>query len=194
MAVAAVALVAALLTSLLASARHVDVRDPNDTRGALDIKRVAMADGRTAKWRIRTWQSWKVAELWDAGFFLVYLDTFGGSRADYYALVRAAGREMVGALYRDREGKRDIKIRSLRARHPAPRLVDVSVPMGKVRRRGSRVFRWYTLTLFSNKRCKRFCFDRAPNNGWISEPGPAPSPTVPPPTPTLPTPTPTPNP
>ena len=188
----ALALAVALVTSLLASARHLDVRDANDTRGVLDIKRAAMAEGKAAKWRIRTWRSWKIAELWDAGFFLVYLDTFGGSRADYYALASSNGRRMIGALYRDRERKRDVRVRSLRTGHPAGRLLNITVPMGQLRRRDSSIFRWHTLTMFSNKRCKRFCLDRAPNRGWISEPGPAPSPTLPTPTPTVPTPTPSP--
>ena len=178
------ALAGVLLMPLLASARHAVVRDPNDARGLLDIRRAEMAKSKPPKWKVKTRQRWTVAEMWDHGFVLVYVDTFGDGRADYYALVRSNGLRMVGSLYRDRETKKDFKVRSLSAGHPTRRLVNVKIPLHKLRRRGSRLYRWYTLTMFSGGRCKRFCFDRAPNNGQVMEPGPGPTPTLPPPTPT----------
>ncbi len=184
----ALALVAiAALTPLLATARHVTVRDPNDARGLLDLRRAEMVRGSPPKWRLNTYNRWSAAEMWDRGFALVYVDTFGGARADYYALVRSNGGRLVGSLYRDRENKRDARLRSVRAGHPSGSVINVSIPMSKLRRRDSRVYRWYTLTMFSGKRCKRFCFDRAPDNGTIAEPAPDPAPTTPtlPPTPTI---------
>jgi len=177
----------ALLVPLFAFARHADVTDGNDTKGPLDIKRSELVQVSPAKWNVKTWVGWKAAEVWDRGFVVVYIDTFGSSRVDYYALVRSNGSKMVGALYRDRANKKDFKVRSVRAGHPQRRLVRVVVPLGQLRRRDSKVFRWYTLTMFSGERCKRFCFDRAPNEGAVIEPGPAPTetPTLPPPTPTV---------
>lgn len=192
---AAITVASLLVMPLLASARHVDVRDGNDTRGLLDMKRVEMTKSKSPKWKIRTWRSWSVAKLWDRGFILVYLDTFGNDAADYYALAASDGRRLVGSLYRDRTTKSDFKVRSLRARHPNGKVANVTVPMNKLRRRKSKLYRWYALTMFSGNRCKRVCFDRAPNEGWVSEPVPAPAPEpVPTETPTIPPPTPTPSP
>lgn len=175
----------AVLLPLLAFARHVDVRDANDTRGPLDIERVELAKVRPPKWRVDTYIRWNVREIWDRGFVLVYIDTFGSDRADYYALVRSNGSKLVGSLYRDRERKDDFKVRAIRARHPQRRTITAVVPLGQLRRRDSRSFQWYTLTMFSGDRCKRVCLDRAPDRGAILEPGPAPSPTLPTPTPTF---------
>ncbi|MBW3594238.1 MAG: hypothetical protein KY391_01565 [Actinobacteria bacterium] len=190
--VAVIALVLAVLTPLLAFARHAPVRDPNDTRGRLDIKRAEMVTARTAKWKLTTWSPWTPKQLWDRGFILIYVDTFGSRRADYYALVRSNGRRMVGSLYRDRARKKDVWVRSLRTRHPRGKIVIVAIPLQKLRRRDSKLFSWHTLTMISGRHCRRFCFDRAPDDGSVTEPGPAPSPTLPPPTPTLPPPSPTP--
>ena len=191
--VGALALVAAALFPLLASARHADVRDPNDSRGVLDVKSVQMLQGKP-KWKVTTWARWKTTEIWDRGFAFVYLDTFGSGRADYYALVSSDGKGLRGALYRDRATGRDRRMRTVRTRHPRKNALNVVIPIRKLRRRDTGIFRWYALTMISGDRCKRFCFDRAPDTGSISEPGPAPTPTIPPPTPTIPPPTPTPTP
>lgn len=194
---AVVTVAAVFLMPLLASARHVDVRDGNDTRGLLDMKKVEMTKSKPPKWKVRTWRSWSVEKMWDRGFILVYLDTFGNEAADYYALVASDGRRLVGSLYRDRAKKSDFRIRSLRARHPRGRVATVAIPMNKLRRRNSKLYRWYALTMFSGSRCKQVCFDRAPNNGWVNEPAPVPDPEpepVPTETPTIPPPTPTPSP
>jgi len=175
---------AAILMPLLASARHAVVPDPDDTRGLLDIKRAEMLPG-SPQWRVKTWLRWNEAELWDRGYALVYIDTFASDRSDYYALVRSNGRRLVASLYRDRQQKRDFRIRSIRARHPRGNILTVAVPMEKLRRRDSRIFRWYTLTMLSGRRCKTFCFDRAPDTGAIAEPGPGPTPTLPTPAPTV---------
>ena len=188
------ALGAALLFPLLASARHVAVVDPNDTRGVLDIRRVSIVDTAPAKWKITTFGRWNAVEIWDRGFSLVFVDTFGKPRADYYVIVNSEGDRLRGSLYRDRATGRDRRIRTVRVRHPRARVVNIVIPFSKLRRRDSGVFRWYAQTMLSGERCAQLCIDRAPNSGSISEPGTAPVPT---PTPTItitPTPTPTPTP
>jgi hypothetical protein len=183
---------AATLIPMFATARHADVRDPNDVKGLLDVRRVEMVAGK-ARWKVTSWRGWKTAELWDAGNVLVYVDSFGSSRADYYVLVSSNGRKMTGVLYRDRQRKDDRRIRSVRVRHPNATSVNATIPMGKLRRRGSGIYGWFVLTLFSGPDCRQVCFDRAPNSGSVTEPGPRPTPTLPTPTPTV-TPTPTPTP
>jgi hypothetical protein len=190
--VAALAVVVsvAALVPLLATARHAALRDANDTKGVLDIRRVEMTKG--ARWKVTSWIRWKTEDVWDRGFTFVYLDTFGGSRADYYVLVSSNGRKLTGVLHRDPPRGDDRRIRTVRTRHPNGKVVNVAVPLNRLRRRDGGVFRWYVLTMISGDNCRRFCFDRAPDSGTVAEPGPRPTPTVPTPTvtPTL-TPTPT---
>ena len=179
----AVALGAALLFPLLAAARHVAVVDANDTRGLLDIRRVSIVSTSPAKWKITTYGGWNAVEIWDRGFSFVFVDTFGKPRADYYVIVKSDGYGLKGALYRDMARGKDRRIRSVRVRHPNGKVVNIVIPFSKLRRRDSGVFRWYAQTMLSGERCPQFCFDRAPNDGSISEPGrpdvvPTPTPTV----------------
>ena len=187
-AVAVAAAVLAVLVPMLATAEHIAQRDPNDTKGLLDIKRAARA-ASGPRWKVVTWREWGVARIWDRGNALVYVDSFGSRRADYYVLVRSDDNKLQASLYRDRSSGKDRPIRAVRVRHPGRKLITVTVPMGKLRRRDSRIYRWYVVTLFSGTKCRQVCIDRAPDSGSVTEPGPVPSPT-----PTLPTPTPTPTP
>ena len=194
---AVVALGAALLLPLLASARHVVISDPDDTRGDLDIKKVAIVATAPAKWQITTFGRWNANEIWDSGFSLVFVDTFGTPRSDYYVIVSSEGDRLRGILYRDRARGRDRRMRAVRVRHPQRRVLNIVIPFSKLKRRDSAVFRWYAQTMLSSNECPQFCIDRAPNDGSVVEPGPRPTPTVPTPTPTVtltPTPTPTPSP
>ena len=182
-----VALVASIVLPLVASAHHADVRDRNDTDGRFDIRLVKLNGKHPRTWRIQTWQVWSATRAWDAGFMLVYVDTFGTDRPDYYALVRSYGRGMVAHLYRDHERKRDRRISQTRVTRPNRKAVKVAIPFGQLRRRSSRIFRWYAQTLWTGSTCRRVCFDRAPDRGDVTEPG-ATTPSVPP------TPIPTPSP
>jgi hypothetical protein len=143
-----------------------------------------------ARWKVTSWRGWKTADLWDTGHVLVYVDSFGGSRPDYYVLVSSNGGKMTAVLYRDRERRNDRRMRSVRVRHPNAKSVNATIPMGKLTRRSSGIYEWFVLTLFSSKDCRQVCLDRAPNSGTVVEPGPRPTPTVPTPTPTV-TPSPT---
>ncbi len=177
-------LAVAALSPLVAGARHVDVTDGNDTKGRFDIRRVEMGSGPPYKWRTKMWNRWTLKQAWDAGFVLLYLDTFGGERADYYALIRSTGRKVRAVLYRDRERKDDYPVRRLSASRPSRKGVSVTVPFGDLRRRRSRIFGWRVQTLWTGNKCRRVCFDRAPNRVDVTEPGPQSTPTIPPPVPT----------
>lgn len=175
--VALVALAALLLPPLLASARHLDVRDPDDTRGLLDMSRVEISGTRNEpRWSVSTFASWSVQDVWDSGFVLVRVDTFGTSRADYYAMVRSNGRDLVAHLFRDHERRRDRRLRALQATRSDRRNVTIAIDLRRLKRRDSRVYAWFVQTLFSSDNCRDICIDRAPDRGAISEPGPGPSP------------------
>src|SRR5712691_1955223 len=101
--------VAALLMVLPAFAHHTDLDDPNDTRGLLDIRRVELAHrADPPQWTVVTGPSWTIRRIWDQGFVIVYVDTQGGERPEYYALLRSDGTRMGGRLYRDRATGRDV--------------------------------------------------------------------------------------
>jgi len=174
---------AAVAVPLIASARHVDVVDPADTRGALDISRVKVQGTEKPRWHIVTFDRWTAKQIWDKGFALVYFDAFGDDRFDHYALVRSVGDRMRGTLYRDRVKKRDYTVGRLEVWRPNRRTVVVKVPLEKLRIGSHRLFyRWYSQTLMTNTNCRRVCFDRAPDQGAIeeptAEPAPSPSPSV----------------
>ena len=184
------------LYPLLAGAKHLDPRDPNDTRGPLDVARVRTS-GRIRKpiFRVVTFPRWTAKRIWDRGFVLVFVDTFGDDRSDYYVLVRSVGSQLRARLFRDLRRKRDRNIAVIATWRRNRRSVSVRVPFRKLRVGDNRVFyRWNVQTLFIGSRCRRVCFDLVPDRGAVVEPlvEPSPTPTVTPtPTPTV-TPTPTP--
>lgn len=184
----------AVALPLLAVAGHVDVRDGDDTRGLLDVRRIEVTGTERPTWNVITFSGWSVTEMFDAGYLLVRLDTFGDARYDYYALVRSDGFGMRGTLVRDRKSKPDFNVGSLDAWHPSRTSVKVRVPLRKMRIGDQRVtYGWRVQTLFSSDRCPRVCIDNIPDARAIRETipgrGPVVTPTV---TPTI-TPTQTPS-
>ena len=192
----ALALCAALAAASLpfvASADHVDVTDGNDAKGPFDVARVRVIAGRKPRYDVVMFPEWKVARVWDRSFALIYFDTFGGEAPDYYVLLRSDGREMRGLLYRDKLRKKDRLLSGARTWKPGRRGIAVRVPLGRMRFPEQRlVYHWWVLTLHTGARCKKVCFDRAPNTGKVTEPAPGAgqSPT---PTPSLSVPTPSPS-
>src|SRR5688572_7318091 len=111
----AIVCLGALSLPFLATAQHAAVEDANDTRGALDIRRVTVDFSERPRWTIGTWGPWTVDQVWDRGYFLVHLDTFGSPRMDYYAFVRSDGYAMRGTIVRDRENRSDYTVTSIKA-------------------------------------------------------------------------------
>ena len=95
--------VAALIgfVALFAYARP-NVDDPNDTGGLLDIRRVDFEGEDQPRFKTITFATWTVDRIHDRGYVLVYFDSRGGERFDFYALARSNGKEIVARLYRDR--------------------------------------------------------------------------------------------
>jgi hypothetical protein len=167
------ALVIALSPFLLAAAEITTVRDENDARGPLDVRRVDRLYRERPVFTLTSWAPWRVRRLEDRGYALVYLDTLGGRHFDYYALLRAGQRRMRATLWRDRVRQRDYKLKSLPVWRRNRRSASVRVPFAWVKTsKQRRFFFWYVQTLVASGKCPRVCLDRAPNRGAIKEPMP----------------------
>lgn len=177
-----VLLTAASLSTLLAKANHQNSKDRNDVKGMLDIRKVkTFGRNKNPSWTIIAFSGMTAKAMRDTGFFLVYLDTFGDSRFDYYALVSSKGSKMQGTLWRDPANKRDRRVGKLSVWRPDKRSVSLRVPLNKMNTGGNKriVYRWFVKTLFTGNNCRRVCIDRAPNNNSLIESNgkPSPSPT-----------------
>ena len=178
--------IVSIVIPALVQAQHVDPRDPNDTRGPLDVRRIDVVRRRTPRFEIITWRGWTAKEIWDRGFGLVRLDTFGSSRFDYYALIRSTGSRLKGDVFRDRQSRPDRRLFSVRTTKASRRSFRVRIPLERLRMPRSRaVYRWEVQTLFVGGRCRNTCFDFVPNQGSVRERNPfATTTTTIPPTPT----------
>jgi hypothetical protein len=183
--VVATALAAGSLVTL-ALASHPGVRDGNDTKGTMDASLVDKHGGERPRWTVRTFASWRVAEIFDSGLALVRLDTFGSPRYDYYALVRSDGIKLRASLWRDRATKRDYLMRRLKVGRNDKRSLTVRVPLRRVHFGERRLtYHWQVETLFTGDVCPNVCFDFVPDSGGMQELVPFPRRTqTPTPTPT----------
>jgi hypothetical protein len=159
------------------------VAEGNDTRGALDVRRVDTLFRHKPLWRVTTWSQWRAHEMRDRGYVLVHLDTFGSRRSDYYILIRASGERLRGLLFRNRVPPADDRrLGFVRVWRRDRRSVSVRLPLRRLGVGPEReVYRWYVQTIFTSRQCRRACLDRAPNSGAVEErlgrPKPTPSPT-----------------
>lgn len=181
--------VAALaVVPLLAWANHQDATDGNDTRGPLDVRTVQVKGTRSKpKWRVTTYGRWGPRSIWDKGYGLVYFDSFGDEHFDHYALVRSNGFALEATLWRDRKRRDDVRVGKLHVARTDKRSFTVRVPLRRLDIPQARlVYRWYAQTIVVTRDCPRTCFDRAPNDGAVTEPVPEPAPPIsPPPTPSI---------
>lgn len=171
------------IASQVPSAGASDVAEGNDTKGALDVRRVDKLLGRRPVWRVTTWSRWRPREMRDRGYILVHLDTLGTARSDYYILVRSGGERLRGLLFVNRlPPANDGRVGYVRVWRRDRRSVSARLPLRRLRIGAEReVYRWYVQTVFTSWKCKRACLDRAPNHGAVEEPlgrpQPSPSPT-----------------
>jgi hypothetical protein len=161
-------------------ATRAPVDDPNDTRGLLDVRRIWLdpAAGPPA-WTVITFTGWTIPQIRDRGFAFVYLDTKAGPQADYYAMVRSAGRRLVAELFRVRDQEPAVPVRPLAATHGSPLRLDVRIPVGSLSFGALRTsYRWWVATTFTGRVCRVTCVDHVPDEGAIEQPLGSPSPTV----------------
>lgn len=168
-----VALAAVLLVGLAGPAQAApDLRDPNDTRGPLDVRSVDRVGGSRPIFKIVTASRWRARRLFERGFLLVHVDTFGTRRADYYALVSSNGRRMLGTLVRDRRrAQNDTRVGSLPVWRRNGRSASVRLPLARLFFGNRRLFyRWHVRTIMIKRRCwKSVCIDRGPDGGALRE-------------------------
>ncbi|MDP9069122.1 MAG: hypothetical protein M3N53_12370 [Actinomycetota bacterium] len=170
---AAAASAVAVAIPLLATASHLDVPDGNDTRGLLDVRRVDLSGSERPTWHVITFTDWTVGRVFDRGYFLVRLDTFGTARYDYYALVWSNGYRMRANLFRDPQRRRDYNVATLTAWHPTASSIKVRIPLRTMRIGKDRLdYTWQIETLFSSKNCPRVCIDQVPDRMGVAEPIP----------------------
>jgi hypothetical protein len=164
-----------LAFSGVASADPSVLTDPNDSSG-LDVSRVTLAaDVPPPVWTIRTFRSWTIPKLWDRGYFMVELDTIAGASAEYRAVARSNGKQMVGALYHIRNDGKNVQIGKLRTHKVDARSVSIQVPLSKLAIGPDRTsYKWDVLTSYTSAKCAHgVCFDRAPDSGSVEQPLPA---------------------
>jgi hypothetical protein len=167
-----VAALATLTLALPASAVHTEVRDGDDTPGKLDLRRVEMRQGPPRKWVLKTHGGFHAGEIFDKGYLLVYFDTFGTKRFDYYVLLRPTRSRIKGSLWKDAKSpNNDVFLSNTRVRKPNKRTVSTTVPFRKMRTPDGRLtYRWHARTIYTGPKCRRVCIDRAPDNSSIHEP------------------------
>ena len=174
-----VATVAAAGIAFVAVASHLDVTDPNDTRGPLDVRSVESFGTTQPSWKIVTFSSWSRAEIFDTGYVTVLFDTRAGPPADYYVLVGSLGTRMYADLWRDRATKPDRRVAGVKVWRADRTSVSIKLPLDRMVIGSERTFYgWSVETIFTGERCRRVCFDFAPDEGVVIEPLPVPTATI----------------
>jgi hypothetical protein len=156
------------------------VEDPDDTPGLLDVHEVRFRDarGEPPAWTVITFHDWTPRAIWDRGYVLLYLDTLGSPESDYYAMVRADRRGLVGSIWRDRDSAPDVRLFDVPVRKRGGDGVEVDVPLRRLNVGSHRtLYRWSVRTLFTGGSCHRTCVDPAPDATMIEQPLPTSSPT-----------------
>lgn len=188
----AISVVVLVALALPAGATHTDQLDPNDTQGRLDVSAVELDhDARPMRWRIVTFATWTVHEMWDQGYLIVQLDTKGDEAIDHLVVVRSDGRNMVATLYAVRSDGTEKAIDELPVGKDGKRAAEVVVALRKLTIGSNRTsYLWSVLTSFTGPACTRACFDRVPDEGMVEQllPGVTPTPTPSPSTSPTPTP------
>ena len=174
-----VAAAAAASVAFVAAASHLDVTDPTDTRGLLDVRRVESFGTTQPSWKIVTFSSWSRAEIFDTGYVTILFDTRAGPRPDYYVLVGSLGTRLYADLWRDRATKPDRRVAGVKVWRAGNASVSIKLPLDRMVIGSERTFYgWSVETIFTGERCRRVCFDFVPDDGAVVEPLPVPSPTV----------------
>ena len=177
-----VAIAVASIAAITASAHDTDLKDPNDTRGTLDIRQVKLAhEDRPPMWTVVTFAEWRIHEIWDRGYVEILLDTRRDERPEYYALIRANEWTLEGTLWRIREIGPDSYLGTVPLKRMSGRSVSATVGLWRLEFGERRdYYRWQVHTIFTSDVCRRSCHDLAPNRAAVLQwrPGRSPSPSV----------------
>jgi hypothetical protein len=177
--VAGVAILAFAIPAI--GANHTNAQDGNDTDGRFDLREVDLDHyPGPLRWTFRTFSSWSVAEMWDAGYLVVELDTRGDNTIDERIVVRSDGRSLVAKLFAVRSDGSSHVIEELHAMKDSRRAASVEVALRRLAiGRARDAFEWYATSLFTGPSCQRVCIDRVPDDGRLQQllRGVSPSPT-----------------
>jgi hypothetical protein len=168
-------LVLLVLAAGAAFASHRVVNDPNDTPGALDIKKVTSFGLHNPARKIITFKGWTTRSMWDEGSFLVLYDSALDDRFDFYILVRSTGTRMEATLWRDYKEAPDELVGDAQVWRPNTRSVVTRISLDQLWfSKGRDFYRWKVQSLkWTGPNCKNVCFDKAPNGKAVKEPKPA---------------------
>lgn len=157
---------------VVADATHMEVRDANDVRGRLDVRRVEVSGNpMRPRFKVATWSGWRARAIWDRGYVITFFDTIGGARSDYYILVRSGGRRMKAQLWRDRADKPDYVVARPPVFKSSGKTVVFRAPLRKMGLSETDLgYSWSLQTLYTNDACPRVCIDAAPDRGEVDEP------------------------
>jgi hypothetical protein len=148
------------------------VQDPNDTRGALDVRLVDATLGLSpSAWRIGTFGRASKRRLWDEGYFVLSVDSRGDQGYDLHVLVKSTGRRVRALILR--EGGRQ-PIGRARATRPGGRAMLVRVAPERFEIPPERAyFRWSVRSILTARHC-RPCLDVVPppDQGAFPQPWP----------------------
>jgi RTX calcium-binding nonapeptide repeat (4 copies) len=145
------------------------IDDKNDTPGRADVRRVrSFAEQDRPRWKIKTFATWTPKGMWDAGYFVVFIDTLGDARPDYHVLAYSTGTKLGGGLYEATAGGGESRIGPAPVKKSGARGATVTVPLDELQR-SRPYFRWNVVTLFTGKGCQKVCFDRVPGPAMLPQ-------------------------
>ena len=126
--------------------------------------------GSRHDWRLATRQKWNRKSISDTGFFLIFFDTQGEPAPDRFVVGKASRRGFVAHMYRIRPGKREAHVSRVKVRKLNRRVMLIDIPFSKIGLEdGRRVYRWYALSIFNGKGCRRACFDAIQERAMFPE-------------------------
>jgi hypothetical protein len=140
------------------------VADPNDTRGALDLRAATHAhSGRRVVHTLATFASWPAGLLGPRtpNFLALALDTKGDRRPERIVVIVSGHGRLAAGVF-TRAGR---YVGSATASRPNAHTVRVSIRRARLGPAAG--YRWAALSYFEGAGCSRGCADLAPNHGLV---------------------------
>lgn len=172
-----VAMIAVLLSAAPAGADAMEITDPNDVRGKLDLRKVIRSGENKITWRLFTHDGWTIKEIWSVGTLVVDLDTRFDAAPDYYVTIFPTHEKLTARLFRDRKNKKDYQVGKVKVWRKSKNSASIQLSLSRVKVADDRTtYSWRAQSLFNgNSRCRSVCLDLAPDDdAWVTEPLPLP--------------------
>jgi hypothetical protein len=161
----------------VAAAAPIQLNDPEDVKGVLDVRQVRKTGDQSPVFKFITYEGWTVKKIWSRGFLMVEFDTRGDERVDFYALISPTHEHLDGELVRDRRDKKDYVVANFGVWRKSRKSASFRIMLSKMTFGSSRVeYGWRAYTIWNNGNCMQACFDLVPDDGLYYEPVPLPTP------------------